>query len=241
MIPQRRPPVRSRFGTRLVALMLLAATAACASDDEPVSVESAAPVSPPPTPPLTAGPPSEEDLAPGWDEPGDGPSPEPIERLSEDELRRLLRTRASVPTTADSCGSGEVEAALVGFDVALGHRYTSLKVRNTSEVPCEVEGVPGVGARGLWGSTFQLTVEPGLTNSTHRGPVTLAPGQEALATVEWTGALAGAEEERAATLVVQLAQGQVPLAVPALLPPEAGPVDIGMMTTLRVGPFVPGG
>jgi hypothetical protein len=68
----------------------------------------------------------------------------------------------------------------------------------------------------------------------------LEPGGEARALVEWTGDLAGHDAERASLFVVQLASGQVPVRVPARItgvPAGEGGVDVGMFTTLRVGPF----
>ena len=99
-----------------------------------------------------------------------------------------------------------------------------------------------MGAGGERGSVFTLTVESAAVNSEHRGPVALAPRQEAVSVIEWTGVLAGAQDERASMIVVRLAKGQSPLRVPAHLdghPGDAVPLDIGMLTTLRVSPFIP--
>lgn len=223
-------------GSALATLVLLGAIGCGTESARPSSGEA------PPAPPLSAGAPGEEELAPGWDESPDGAPPAPAQELSDDALLRLLRTRASAAAGPRTCDPEAVEASLVGFDAALGHRYTSLRVRNISDDACELEGVPGIGARGAWGSAFKLTVQPAPASSAHRGPVTLDPGQQAVALVEWTGMLAGAEDERAATLVVQLAQGEVPVPVPARLQgaPSGEPLDVGMMTTLRVSPFAPG-
>jgi hypothetical protein len=172
----------------------------------------------------------------------DGEPSVPDAQLSETDLRALLRTGAEVPAGPATCTPDAVEARLAGFDAALGHRFTFLRVRNVSKQRCEVEGPPGMGARGERGSVFTLTVESAAANSEHRGPVALAPGQEAVSTIEWTGVLAGAEDERASMIVVQLAKGQSPLRVPAHLdgdPDDAEPLDIGMLTTLRVSPFIP--
>jgi len=219
-----------------VALAALVSLAGCGS-----SVDPAMPV-PGPTisqPPLTAGPPNEEDLAPGWDDPPDGPSPTPDARLGDDALTALLRTRSSALAGSAGCGPDDVSARLDGFDVALGHRYTGIRVTNTSSRPCTVSGIPGIGARGEWGHRFTLTVERGIPSSGHAGPVRLAPGAEAVATLEWTGELAGHDAERASMLVVQLAAGQVPVRTPARITGDTDPLDVGMLTTLRVAPFEP--
>jgi len=190
-------------------------------------------------PPLSAGPPSEAELPPDWDQPGDGPLPTADAKLGDAALRALLRTRASEPDAADRCGPDEASARLEGFDAAAGHRYTGIRVTNTSSRPCTVSGVPGIGARGEWGHRFTLTVERGAPSSGHAGPVRLAPGEEAVSTLEWTGELAGHDAERASMLVVQLAAAQVPVRVPARIEGDTVPLDVGMLTTLRVAPFKP--
>ncbi|WP_164477855.1 DUF4232 domain-containing protein [Nocardioides pantholopis] len=226
----------------LAAAVLGAALAvsACGVDDPAAPAGRA--TSAPTQPPLSAGPPSEEELSPGWDETPDGPPPTPDSDLPDAALRELLRSRASSADGARSCGPGDVAARLSGIDAALGHRYTTLVVRNTASRACIVEGVPGVGARGSWGHRFTLTVEPGTSVSGSTGPVHLDPGEEAQALVEWTGELAGHDAERASLLVVQLAAGQVPVRVPASItgvPEGEADLDVGMLTTLRVGPFEP--
>ena len=222
----------------IVLTAALLALSACGTGE---SVEPARQATLSPTqPPLTAGTPSESELSPGWDETPDGPAPTPDADLSDAALTALLRTRGSVADGDESCGPGDVTARLSGVDVALGHRYTSLVVTNTSSRACVVEGVPGVGARGDLGHRLTLTVERGAAVSGSSGPVRLAPGGEARALVEWTGDLAGHDAERASLLAVQLASGQVPVRVPARItdvPAGEGDVDVGMFTTLRVGPF----
>ena len=190
-------------------------------------------------PPLSAGPPDETELSPGWDEQPDGPSPTPDAKLDAAALKALLRTRASGSAGTDRCRPDEVDARLAGFDAAAGHRYTSIVVRNVSERSCVVGGVPGLGARGEWGHRFTLTVERGVTSSGRVAPVTLAPGADASAVLEWTGELAGHDAERASMLVVQLAAGQLPVRVPAELTGAPGEerLDVGMLSTLRVSPF----
>ena len=218
-------------------LSTVLAAGACGADDAAAPAE--APTSSPPAPPLSAGAPSESELPPGWDESPDGPAPAADADLSDAELTALLRTRSSATDDHDSCGPAEVTARLSGIDAALGHRYTSLVVTNTSSRACIVEGVPGLGARGAWGHRLTLTVQRASPSRSDR-PVRLAPDAEARALVEWTGELAGHGAERASLLVVQLASGQVPVRVPARLtevPAGADSLDVGMLTTIRLGPF----
>lgn len=237
--------LRVAAGTAALALLPLAgcgdgagdAATSTASDSQ----SSAAVAS---QPPLSASPPSETELSPGWDASPDGPAPTPDAKLGDAALKALLRTRATASDGPEQCGPRDVRAQLVGFDAAAGHRYTSLVVRNTSDRTCRVDGIPGLGARGEWGHRFTLTVAPGIPISDHAGPVTLKPGTRASAALEWTGELAGSGAERASMLVVQLASGQVPVRVPARLtglPAGASDsLDVGMLSTLRISPFEAG-
>jgi hypothetical protein len=205
-----------------IVLAALLALAGCTGDDEPA-----------PAPPATAtGNP--DDLPPGYDEPPDGEIV-PDSALTPAEVTALLRLPATDPSTADTCTPADLSASIDGFDAAAGHRYARLLLTNTSDRTCTLSGYPGVGARGEWGNRFELTAE-------QRDPldgaapqqVTLQPGAAASANLEWTGELAGAESEKASLLAVQLAQGQDAFGVPV---GDEDLVDIGILTTVRVGPF----
>jgi len=216
---------------RLLGLAaLLVALTACTSEPEAARAEPGA----------TTAEPGYEELSPGWDESPDGPAPVPDAELDDAALTALLRTRATA-SGAGHCAADQVALTLEGFDQAAGHRYSRVVVRNTGDVPCVVEGVPGLGARGAWGTTFVNEVGPG-TSETPAAPVRLAPGEQAWSDLEWTGDLAGAapESERVSLLVLQLARGQVPVAVPARIAgdaPDDPPLDIGPLTTVRLTPF----
>lgn len=229
------------LGATAACLFLLTVSGCGAEDPDPVPGSTAAGTTPSVEATLgQTAPPGYDELPPDADASPDGPPPEPDDGLSADELTALLRTTASVQASGAHCGPEQVEVALVGFDMAAGHRFTSLSVRNISGEPCVVEGVPGVGVRGAWGRRFAPEVERG-TPSAAAGPVELAPGALATSLLEWTGELGGAESERASLIVVQLARGQVPVAVPARLagdPADAEPLDIGALTTLRLTPLV---
>ncbi|MCG8151284.1 DUF4232 domain-containing protein, partial [Pimelobacter simplex] len=149
----------------LTALTALAGLSGCTSDPAPDAV---------PEPGLTTAPPGHEELSPGWDESPDEPAPTPDDRLDDAALTALLRTRATA-SGADHCAAGQVTVTLEGYDQAAGHRYSRVVVRNSGDEPCVVEGVPGVGARGDWGTTFVNEVGRG-SSDVPAEPVRLAPG-----------------------------------------------------------------
>ena len=187
-------------------------------------------------PTSTSAPAPVDELPPGWDESPDGPPPEPDDALDDDELRALLRTRASAAATPAHCRADDVQGSLVGSDAAAGHRYSTIVLTNVSGRGCVVEGMPGIGVRGTWGQAFRVDVSP-VTGAAKGEPVTIGPRESASAPLEWSGALAGAEQERASILVVQLAKDQAPLRVPAAVTGSADQVDIGMESAVGIGPF----
>lgn len=215
-------------------LLVVLVLPACSAQDEPEpdAVAPGAPVG-------TTAPPGLEEVPPGYDQQLDGPPPAKDDDLDGAALTALLRTRSSVAADGH-CARDQVRATLEGNDSSLGHRYSRIVVRNTSTQPCVVEGVPGIGVRGAWGSRFVPEVEHtdrGLDGQLiPAGPVRLEPGEGASAGLEWTGDLAGAESEQASMLVVQLASGQAPVPVPAVA--DGRRLDIGQFTTLVLGPFV---
>lgn len=200
---------------------------------------------PPPAAAPAATSPGADDLAPGWDESPDTPEPTPDAALDASQLADILRLPASAPATNKSCRRDDVAVSLTFMDAAMGHRFGVLAVENLSGEPCAVAGYPGLGVRGAWGSTFLLDVEhrDPLEPAPDSGPVTLAAGERAQANVEWTGELAGAASEPVSLLVVQLAASQDALGNAVSMDgppgePNTG-IDIGMFTTVRVGPFAP--
>lgn len=198
-------------------------------------------VSPATAPPSSAPMPSEGELGAGWDESPDTPVT-PEAELTADDLLALLRLPATATADAESCTPEDLDVELGPGDAATGHRYSTIVAANRSERSCTLHGYPGIGARGEWGSTILLEAsqqgrggidDPALEQDPPA--VMLEPGAQAVAPIEWTGELAGADSERASMLVVQVAAGQAPITVPAVLgEPTAGAIDIGMLTTVRV-------
>lgn len=232
--------------TRLLGLIVLVlGLTGCSGepDREPRSAPASGSAATPQGPDDTTAAAGHDELPPGWDESPDGAPPIPDAELDGFALIDLLRTRATVRAEPRSCRPDQVVASLVGFDAAAGHRYTTIVVRNVSEQRCMIEGVPGIGFRGERGSTFVPAVGRGSGMDGRGGhparAVELGQFDTVSSDLEWTGELAGAESEHASLLVLQLAGGQVPVAIPARVrgAPEE-PLDIGELTTIRLTPFV---
>lgn len=249
----------------LVAWWAMGRGDAGTGSDQPRSTGVASPtVTASPDAPQSVGEPSEGELGSGWDQATLSPVPEPSS-LDADQRSALLRLDATAQQSDGSCTADDVAFFLRGFDVAMGHRYSHLMVTNTSSHTCTVQGYPGIGGYGDWGSTFLWTAEQrNLTGSGTPGEdeqplITLAPGGIAAADLEWTGELAGAGGERLWAFAVQLTQGQTPA---LFVPPGEDPLedsstwnssqgdgdpslaeardqledlDIGMLTTVRIG------
>ena len=106
----------------------------------------------------------------------------------------MLRLPATATSSSTSCGPEAVTVSLTFTDAAMGHRFGVLEVVNASSEACSVRGYPGIGARGGWGSTFQLTADS--------EPIAHPVSRESADIGE----------------------------------PDTG-IDIGMMTTVRIGPL----
>lgn len=215
-------------------LALLAGAAGCSDHPDPASEPGPGVTG---EPGAVSAPPGWGEVPPGFDESPDGTPPVADDALDDAALISLLRTRASARSSADHCGPEQVAVTLDGYDAAAGHRYSRIVVRNLGPADCVVEGVPGLGVRGRWGSAF--VPEVSAAGDARTGAVRLAPGEVATSELEWTGDLAGAESEPASLIVVQLAAGQVPATTPARLASDPAPIDIGQFTTIRLSAFMP--
>lgn len=187
--------------------------------------------------------------------------------LTAEELTATLRVQATAQPHTDHCTPEQVTMELQAIDAAMGHRFGSLTVTNTSTTPCTVQGYPGFGARGEWGNTFLLVAEQvnrsdgsadepppaaGPDNVADQPLITLSPGDSAYADVEWSGELGGAVSEPISLFVVQLVAGEPPFALPVVsqyseravdypsvdgVMPPNTGLDISLTTTVRIGRF----
>lgn len=187
--------------------------------------------------------------------------------LTPQELTAALRVQATAQQHPEHCTPEEVSIELQAIDAALGHRFGSLTVTNTSTTPCTVQGYPGFGARGEWGNTFLLVAEQeningsptdgpppaaGPDNAADQPLITLSPGDSAYADVEWSGELGGAASEPISLFIVQLVDGETPYALPVISQyseraaehPSVNGVmepntglDISFSTTVSIGRF----
>ena len=228
-----------KLSTMLVALATCVLLASCTSS-QPTPTPAGT------TPPTSTPTPAEGALTPGFDQQPDG-EVIPDSALSPVDISKLLRVPATDVGTPTSCNPTDVSAMVDNLDAAAGHRYGRLVLTNTSGRTCSVTGYLGIGARGEWGNTLQLAAEqrePRDDKVTSR-PITLSPGATAFANLEWTGELAGAESEHISMLAIQLARSQDAFGIPAVgavaadsgaQSGDSAPLDIGMLTTVRIGP-----
>jgi hypothetical protein len=217
----------------------------------------------PPHAPSSVPEPNETELGAGWDEPNDTPTT-PVQDLDYWDLSDVLRIGATADNktatvtvdgkTHRSCDSTLLDMAIQYRDAAAGHRYGTLQVTNTTDKPCVVQGFPGFGAIGEWGNSFKNVAEQmdPINPNTSLEPVLIQPGKYALANMEWTGELGGAESEPIAAFVVQMFRNSEPQSFPVISlysendppnDPETGMplpntgIDISTLTTVRIGPF----
>lgn len=166
----------------------------------------------------------------------------PDANLTREQIAALLMSQASSPSTDNSCTAADLRLSLDSPDGAAGHHFARLLAANISGRTCAVQGWPGMGIRGGWGTAFTTVVghnppDPnpiGVPPADPAIPVTVPAGGHAAATLEWTGSLGGAYDELASLFVVQLADGQYPVILELT---EADSVDIGPETTVRIGPW----
>lgn len=233
--PTARPCTGAgRFGAGLAVGLAIALTACSAPTTTPPT-----PVQPRPA--SSVGQAHESEVAPGLDAPDDRPVPAFAE-LTGDERRALVRLPASEHGAAGACGPQDVAATLRFEDAAAGHRYGTITLSATADAPCRLRGYPGLGARGKWGHRFTPEVEqvpfgPGFQYGDETLVATdlsLAPGQDVIVRIEWTGALGGAQTEPLGDLVLQLQADQPPIRVAEA---DTRAADLGAFSTVRLSPF----
>lgn len=203
----------------------------------PSSQHSTSPMRPGVFPSTRVEPPTDADRP-------DGPPPTPDAELTSAELAALIRIGASAPPVAGRYSPDELRLSIGGIDAAAGHRYSQVVATNSGRTPCTLIGWPGLGFRGIWGTTFPVVAER-TTGPSDRvdqipadptRPVALAAGGRAGADLEWTGALAGNRQERVSLIAVQLVAGGPAVKLPV---PTANQLDLGAETTVRVGRWRP--
>ena len=204
-------------------------------------------VSPPPTKnaPTSVGEASESEVGRDWDQRPDTPIPSES-ALTDEQKVAFLRIGATDPAPRDACDPTKLVGQLIFLDAAAGSRLGELRLRNDGPA-CTLSGFPGIGFLGEWGHAFEVQVaqDPRIFGGDKDTVVTsipLATGEQATLDVMWGSELAGAESEKAQTMYVQLYQDSVPLAVDLAAEPIAAldhhTTDIGMFTSVEVGPFL---
>lgn len=228
----------------LPVLLLVALLSGCTAETSSAGTATPATPAPQDRAPAAVGEAHESEVPAGWAEPGDVPVT-PVDELDAGARRALLRIPASSDPVDQACTREVLSAELRFQDAAMGHRYGLLTVTNTGATDCGVREYPGLGARGAWGNPFVNELEQNpLDLNGHYLPggdeyvpqaLELGAGESAQLSVEWTGALGGAESEPLGELFLQPFRGADPLVVSGAAE-EAS--DLSMFTTVKVGPFL---
>ncbi|MGO1885338.1 MAG: DUF4232 domain-containing protein [Citricoccus sp.] len=227
------------------ALLLVAMLSGCTAETSAEETTTPATPIPQDRAPAAVGEAHESEVPADWAEPGDVPVT-PVDDLDGEARRALLRIPASSDPVDQACTRQDLTADLTFQDAARGHRYGHLTVTNTGATDCAVRGYPGLGARGAWGNPFvnELQQNP-MDLHGHYLPggdeyvpqvLDLGAGESAQLSVEWTGALGGAESEPLGELFLQPFRGADTLVVSGAAEVAS---DLSMFTTVKVGPFLP--
>lgn len=233
-----------RRATAVPALLLVVMLSACAAEPSAAGTTALGTPVPQDRAPAAVGEAHESEVPAEGAEPGDAPVT-PVDELDAAARHALLRIPASSDPVDQACTREDLTADLTFHDAAMGHRYGHLTVTNTGATACGVQGYPGLGARGAWGNPFVNELEQNpMDLHGHYLPggdtyvpesLELSAGESAQLSVEWTGALGGAESEPLGELFLQPFRGADPLVVSGAAE-EAS--DLSMFTTVKVGPFL---
>ncbi|MCQ1986047.1 DUF4232 domain-containing protein [Arthrobacter sp. zg-Y844] len=134
------------------------------------------------------------------------PSPEPVATPAPEPTVYGAAPVGAALSEPDPlwCTGEEVEPSIGGWDAATGHRAAQITLRNTGTRSCTVQGYPDLDFESSDGWVMGITAVHGGSHMTQDAPVepvTLAPGEEATASIGWRGT-AGAGVVRVGTLLV---------------------------------------
>ncbi|WP_449374525.1 DUF4232 domain-containing protein [Arthrobacter psychrolactophilus] len=166
-IEQRTPAKRIHRGTLLTTAVLLglgASLVSCGAQDQPLAATTAPAVTQPSTGETSEAVPTEV-------------TPSAVETTKSTPQDTPLCTAASLTGALDSTGGG-----------AAGSIFMSLVLSNSSGAACILDGYPGVSLVPAGSAVF--VGAPAVRNAKlpSSGPITLAPGKSATATLRYTQA-----------------------------------------------------
>lgn len=220
-IEQRSPAKRFHRGTLLTMAALLGVSASlvsCGAQDQPLAAT---------TPPAVTQPsPSETSAVAATEVTPSDVTPTAVETTKSAPQETPLCTAASLTGVLDSTGGG-----------AAGSIYMSLVLSNSSSAACILDGYPGVSLVPA-GST-EFVGAPAVRDATlpSSGPITLAPGESATATLRYTQADNYQDCQRVETGAVLV---YPPSATDSLeIPRELTACSNAEITLLSIGAFQP--
>lgn len=119
---------------------------------------------------------------------------------------------AAVESPGDNwCGGDQVAVTVGQTDAATGHRRLDIRLVNTGERSCVVDGYPDVAFDDTSGSAMETLMVHGgsfMTTDARRQPITLAPNAAAQASLGWN-AMAPAGSTTVGTILVAPYAGAV--------------------------------
>jgi hypothetical protein len=141
------------------------------------------------------------------------------------------------PETTATCSAAGVLIRVGGTDAAMGLRVVTIELVNCGTQPYTVNGYPAIRVLGDHREPLDVATDQGTTSipgaaALNAGPrpVTLGPGQTAVATVAWRNLVTDATV--VATTGTYLEVARAAGEPPQILAPD-GPIDVG--NTGRIG------
>ena len=156
-----------------------------------------------------------------------------------------VRPTAALPSAAVPSASATVDSAACADgvrivadrgDAAAGYREMGLHLTNCGDRPYNVDGRPQIVVLGKDKETLDVAVAPSVHYTAAPHPVTLAPGQSALAVVSWRNTFTDVNGEP--TSGVYLSIAPIPGAPRQLVKPPS-PLDLGNTGRLEVSVWQP--
>lgn len=158
-----------------------------------------------------------------------------VHDLPSEKLRELLTLLPDGRSQDPPCSGKDVAISFGEVNAALGTRFQSMIVENTSTHPCGLGARIGMGSATKAGEKLTpeadfVTVDINAQELPVRGRV-LQPGERAQIALKWSGSLVGNYEPHTEAFVIQFAENAEPFAL--VLPEPIEDLGTGTSFTLR--------